>query len=68
MSSVQCPSDFWKSTHGSAAREALAKVQPVPLAAKKVEERLLLKEVKTMTKIRATVMTMTLNQSIRTKK
>ena len=52
MSSVQCPSDFWKSTHGSAAREVLAKVQPVPLAAKKVEERLLLKEVKTMTKIR----------------
>ena len=49
MSSVQCPSDFWKSTHGSAAREAFAKV---PLAAKKVEERLLLKEVKAMTKIR----------------
>merc|ERR1711990_538955 len=44
--SQPCPPDFWKSTPGRAAREALVKVQPVPLAAKKVEERPLLKEVK----------------------
>ena len=44
--SQPCPPDFWKSTPGRAAREALVKVQLVPLAAKKVEERPLLKEVK----------------------
>ena len=37
--SQPCPPDFWKSTPGRAAREALVKVQPVPMTAKKVEQR-----------------------------
>ena len=36
------------STPGRAAREARVKVQPVPLAAKKVEERPLLGDIKDM--------------------
>ena len=40
--SQPCPPDFWKSTPGRAAREALAKVQLVPMTVKKVEERPLL--------------------------
>ena len=39
---MQCPPDFWKSTYGRAVREALAMV----------EEMLLMKDVKAMTKIR----------------